>query len=291
LTGSYEVQCSPCGFGYRISVSDYGIVGLATASTSCLAEAIETQLRFLKIITNANKVTYELSNTTALTVLTVEESTANDAGHQFMLESELAAQVRFISDLLPSARRSQFTLHLPYRCPTTRKQYQALLGCPVRFLQTVAKLTFPSAWMDKPLQSTDNLLAPLLAERCEAIMARMDETSDWVHKVRSYLLNSGTYMQSLYVTADALNVPVHTVRWHLYKCGTSYKQIILDVRMQLARQYLEDTHLTLQQISYQLGYAQPSNFQLAFKRYFEMPPGQWRSNRHSDRAPATRLAV
>jgi AraC-like DNA-binding protein len=275
LLRQHELPGLGMEFGYRLSVSDYGIVGLAIASTSRLAEALDTQLRFLKIITNANKVGYELSSTNALMVLTVTESTPNEAGHQFVLESELAAQVRFISDLLPTVKMSRVTLHLPYRCPTTRKHYQTLLGCRVLFRQSEAKLTFPLAWMDLPLQTTDRLLAPLLADRCDAIMARMDVTDDWVLRIRSYLLNSGAYMQSLSTTAEALNVPVHTVRWHLYKSGTSYKQIILDVRMQLARQYLEDTPLTLQQISYQLGYAQPSNFQLAFKKYFNKPPGQW----------------
>ena len=264
-------------FGHRISISDYGIVGLATASTSCLTEAIETQMRYLKIITNANKVSYALARTNASMTITVRETSGSDSRYQFMLESELAAQLRFITDLLPWVRRSEFTLYLPYACPTTRKQYQSLLGCRVMFRQPEAKLTFPLSWMDKPLQTTDQLLAPLLVERCDSIMARMHAMDDWVLRVRSYLLTSNAHMQSLPATADALNVPLHRLRSHLYECGTSYKQIILDVRMQLARQYLEDTHLTLQQIGYQLGYTQPSNFQLAFKKYFHKPPGQWRS--------------
>ena len=86
-------------------------------------------------------------------------------------------------------------------------------------------------------------------------------------------------MQSLIDAADNLSIPVHTLRRCLYQAGTSYKEVVLDVRMQLARQYLEETHLTLQQIAYQLGYGQPSNFQLAFKKSFKIPPGQWRATR------------
>lgn len=266
-------------FGCRISISDYGIVGLATASTRCLAEAIETQMRFLEIITNANTVSYKLSNTSILATLSIKETSSNFVAHQFMLESELSAQIRFINDLLPWIKRRDMTLHLPYACPTTSQQYQATLGCQVRFQQTGANLTFPTSWLEKPLQTTDKLLGPLLTDRCDQILERMGTMDDWVHQIRTYLLTSGAHMQSLAETAAVLNIPVHTLRLNLYKCGTSYKQIILDVRMHLAKQFLEDTHLTLQQISYQLNYTHPSNFQLAFKKYFNIPPKRWREEK------------
>jgi len=268
-------------FGYRIRVSDYGVVGLATASTSCLAEAIETQMRFLAILTVAEKLAYRLTQKNKLMELAIKQSTVTESLDRFLIESELAAQLRFIGDLLPTEKPSTCTLHLPYSCPTSPQHYESLLGCRVMFRQSEAKVTFPASWMDKSLQTSDKLLSPLLAERCQSIVARMEVAVDWVMRVRNYLLISGKVMQGLGATADALDIPIHTLRWRLYKNGTSYKKITHDVRMQLACQYLEDTHLTLQQIGYQLGYSQPSNFQLAFKRYFDIPPAQWRlSERH-----------
>ena len=263
-------------YGYRLRLSDLGIVGLATASTHNLAEAIETQIRFLNIISPASRIFYEVSMANKLAVLTLKESDSGDSPHQFMLEAELAGLLRSIRDLLPSAPKSKCTFNLPYPCPTTPRDYRKMTGCPVHFNQQEASLTFPLSWMSKPLQTADSLLAPLLAERCETIMARMEVVDDWVLKVRTNLLTCNTPMQSLAVSAKALNVPVHTLRRHINKCGTSYRQIVLDVRMQLACQYLKDTHLTLQQISYQLGYKQTANFQLAFKKYFKVPPAQWR---------------
>jgi AraC-like DNA-binding protein len=118
-----------------------------------------------------------------------------------------------------------------------------------------------------------------LAQRCQLIIARMNKGDDWVLKVRNYLLTCDSPGKSLNETAYALGVTVHTLRWHLYKNNTSYKQILLDIRMELACQYLQDTPLSLQQISYQLGYSQPANFQLAFKKYFKVPPGLWRNSR------------
>ena len=290
LNLAHELPGLGINFGYRIRLSDYGLVGLATASTRRLSEAIETQLRFLNIITNTNKINYQFYQESKWMVLKVQQLGAVRAPDQFLMEAELSAQVRFVGDLLPSAKLSSCLLNLPYPRPTLRSHYSNLGGCQVKFNQNEASFKFPYAWADRPLESADELLAPLLAQRCQLIIARMNKSDDWVLKVRNYLLTCDFPGKSLIETAYALGVTVPTLRWHLYKSNTSYKQIILAIRMELACQYLEDTPLTLQQIGYQLGYSQPANFQLAFKKYFKMPPGLWRNSRESpqDRQPEYR---
>lgn len=265
-------------YGSRISISDYGIVGLAIASTRSFGEALATQMRFLKMLTDVSKVSYTISDSNGLTTIALTELIQSGETNQFMMGAELSAQVRFIADLLPDAQLAQCHLYIPFACPRTRHFYESLLGCKVSFDESEARLTFPSQWMDAVLKTSDVMLAPLLKDRCEHILARMQTGDDWTLRVRNHVLTEGSFMQSLAVTAAALDLPVHTLRARLYKSGTNYKKVILEVRMQLACQYLEETHLTLQQISYQLGYSQPSNFQLAFRKYFHKAPGEWRAN-------------
>ena len=265
--------------GYGIRISDYGVIGLAIASAASLGEALQVQGDYLALITDTKRFRYRLIEEGRVMSLVIEETQPGLWPHHFVVEFEMGAQIRFFHDLEPDLKKIECTLNLPYRCPTTRKHYRDLLGCNVRFNQKEAVLTYPASWMRLPLKTSDSLLAPLLAQRCETILARMDRADDWVQRVRNQLLNSGISMQSLIDAADNLDVPVHTLRRHLYQAGTSYKEVVLDVRMQLARQYLEETHLTLQQIAYQLGYGQPSNFQLAFRKHFDLPPGQWRATR------------
>jgi AraC-like DNA-binding protein len=49
--------------------------------------------------------------------------------------------------------------------------------------------------------------------------------------------------------------------------------------MELAKDYLTNTQLTVQEIAYQLGYSQPNNFYRAFKGYFEKTPEALRLDR------------
>jgi AraC-like DNA-binding protein len=50
-----------------------------------------------------------------------------------------------------------------------------------------------------------------------------------------------------------------------------------DTRRELAGQYLGQANLTLLEISYLLGFSDPSNFFRAFRRWFDSTPGEYRA--------------
>jgi AraC-like DNA-binding protein len=50
----------------------------------------------------------------------------------------------------------------------------------------------------------------------------------------------------------------------------------LDLRMEQGRKMLVETDMTLQNIAEQCGYAEQSNFGMAFKNKFGASPGEWR---------------
>ena len=49
-----------------------------------------------------------------------------------------------------------------------------------------------------------------------------------------------------------------------------------EIRLILAQQYLQDCHLSLQEIALLLGYSEQSAFQRAFKHWTKQTPQQWR---------------
>lgn len=50
-----------------------------------------------------------------------------------------------------------------------------------------------------------------------------------------------------------------------------------DTRRELAEQYLAQPNMTLLEIAYLLGFADPSNFFRAFRRWFNATPGEYRA--------------
>ncbi len=79
--------------------------------------------------------------------------------------------------------------------------------------------------------------------------------------------------------AERLHMTDRTLQRRLQAESTSYQQLLDETRCELAGQYLSDTRRNLTEVADLLGFADPSNMFRACKRWFGMPPGQYRTQR------------
>jgi AraC-like DNA-binding protein len=107
-------------------------------------------------------------------------------------------------------------------------------------------------------------------------LARL-EKSDIINQVKTAifeLLGSGD------VTAEAIANKLHitsrTLRRRLEEEGASYRGILKDVRQEVATQYIRDDSLALTEISYLLGFSQPSSLSRAIRLWTGKSPTELR---------------
>ena len=102
---------------------------------------------------------------------------------------------------------------------------------------------------------------------------RVDVQSQVYYRLLEDLSNGEPSMEAM---AEKLNVSVRSLQRKLREQGSSYKQLVDDVRKDLAMQYIEQRHMPIGEISYLLGFSHVSNFSRAFKRWSGRSPGDWR---------------
>jgi len=68
-----------------------------------------------------------------------------------------------------------------------------------------------------------------------------------------------------------------TLERRLSERGTGYRELVDAIRCDLAKHYLTDTDVRLQQIAYLLGYSEPAPLVRAFKRWTGCTPMQYRA--------------
>ncbi len=100
----------------------------------------------------------------------------------------------------------------------------------------------------KPLRATKNVIARLLAQGHPSI-------SD---------------------AALALGTNVRTLQRRLAEAGTSYSELVEDVRFEKACRLLENEGLSIADIASALGYTYPAHFTRAFARWTGMTPRDYR---------------
>lgn len=76
-----------------------------------------------------------------------------------------------------------------------------------------------------------------------------------------------------------------TLQRHLAEMGTSYSEIVAQVRLDTACRLLAESSERMSQIALRLGYSGPSSFSRTFKRMMKVQPAAYRRQRGNAAAP------
>lgn len=152
-----------------------------------------------------------------------------------------------------------------------------LLGCPVTASSAGCTLTLDRTLLAKPLASADSFLLPRFVEAMEDLLANMP-SNDLVEQVKrriQLLLGSGDMSEEQ--VAVPMNISPRHLRRKLNMEGTSYEQLVDEVRKEGAIRMISQGQLSLTSIAYELGFLDPSSFTRAFRRWTGMSPTAFRS--------------
>jgi AraC-like DNA-binding protein len=84
--------------------------------------------------------------------------------------------------------------------------------------------------------------------------------------------------------ADELNVSTRTLQRRLQEADSSFQQMLDEARHHLARHYLNNSVLELNEAAYLLGYEDSNSFVRAFRTWEGIPPARWRDQQRSKAA-------
>ena len=78
--------------------------------------------------------------------------------------------------------------------------------------------------------------------------------------------------------AESLSIHRRTLNRCLQREGTTFRAVLDRVRFEAARDLLRDERCDIEEVARALGYAEPSAFTRAFRRWAGVPPSRWRSH-------------
>ena len=155
------------------------------------------------------------------------------------------------------------------------------LGC--RFHATTAEnaITFAASCLDQPVASANRLLFKLLGGYLDRV--RESSRTTIVERVQDYVrgsLPSGSF--SIERCAQKLGISVRTLQAKLADADLKFSDILEQQRVDLAKTYLKQEQLSLDDIAANLGYSEQSSFGRAFKRWTGSTPKLYRRSHGID---------
>jgi AraC-like DNA-binding protein len=79
------------------------------------------------------------------------------------------------------------------------------------------------------------------------------------------------------VIAEKLGMSSRTLQRRLGEEGSHYKDVLNELRLELALYFLKNTELGLESIAYELGYAEARSFYRSFKQWTGQTAGAYRA--------------
>jgi len=160
--------------------------------------------------------------------------------------------------------------------PGCADRFEALFQSPVEFGAESNVLYLDPVLLREPLPGANSELARANDQVVIDYLGRFDR-ENLSMQVRSRLIEllpGGQPTQK--DIASSLNLSVRNLQRRLRAEGISFKLLLDETRKDLATQYIRDSHRRIGEITYLLGFSEPSNFTRAFRRWTGASPNEFR---------------
>jgi AraC-like DNA-binding protein len=149
--------------------------------------------------------------------------------------------------------------------------------CPVVCGATRNAIVFRAADAQCPFVTRNAELLDMLAPQFEEQLRQCDEQNSFTALVRGAIQERLTgHRPNVEDVARSLHISSRTLQRRLQDAGSSYQRVLDEARHQMARYYLSNSVLELNETAYLLGYEDSKSFVRAFRSWEGMPPGHWR---------------
>jgi len=163
--------------------------------------------------------------------------------------------------------------------PGYKEVYDDIFRAPVLFEQPENSIILRKEDQLQPIPSRDPYLQKVLKNYADLSINKRHQPESLQDKIKSYLiarLPSGE--ATLEAAASHMNMTRSTLYRQLKTEGTSFSDLLLKTRQELAKNHLR-SGMTNSQTAYLLGFSEPSAFQRAFKQWYNINPGDYRKLR------------
>lgn len=263
-------------FASKMTLSDYGPFAYAVQSCANLGEALDLATRFVSITTELLAI--DRGEQGDEVVISFRDLRPLAWPEPYMREAGLLEVWNAFTSLSPElSKQKGMRITANWPAPEYQALYKQKFPFKVLFNKDRCALYMPKAVLELPVQTADEELQRISAEQCRRINQQLQDQGSLIDKVRRQLLARPLHERfNLEEMANELEMPVRRFRALLYAEGQSYKQIVNDVRIEVAKQYLLGSTMTLQQIAYLAGYQHSNNFIRAFGNVVGLTPLQYR---------------
>lgn len=249
-----------------------GALGFAWLASQSLRKGFERLSRYARVIQERLSIRLDEDEDSLCITIDPHVPAPDEAIREDM---QLAALVTFCR-IIASRHFNPACVYFQHPAPADAGLYYELFRCPIEFDSKETRLAVALADVDRRLTGANDELAQMNEHIVVKYLAHAAR-EDIVNRTKAAIIDglpSGSASEN--AVAESLHMTPRNLHRKLQKEDTSFKQLLTEVRRELAAQYIQDRSKTLTEISYLLGFSEVSSFSRAFKGWTGKPPSEAR---------------
>jgi len=166
--------------------------------------------------------------------------------------------------------------------PQLLEDYEKIFACEVLFDQEYNCIWIDNSLLDLPIEQANPELLNSLLDHAAKLLLERDKNCSLAEKVKNLLrLMLSNELPRREAVAEQLHMNSRTLQRRLVEEGTSYQNLLNELRIELACHYLVKTDFTLEAIAEKLGFTETRSFYRYFKNWAGITAGEYRKSHQS----------
>lgn len=262
--------------GTQMRISIHGFIGYAIMTAENITEALVLANRFILLRMPFLQLYFS----------TFEENATLQLQCEITLEplrTEIVLALTFgivtMGRALTGMDDLQFHMDFDFPQPAGFEKYLKVMPDSIlRFDQPHLISSFDKKYLGLKMVNADPISSQIAINQCEAELSAIGERRRLAMRVRDILTDSEQHYLNIESVANYLHMSDRTLKRQLAAEGTSFSNLVDEVRYRHATSLLSRTDYSLEQIADELGYSDVANFSRAFKRWSGRSPSSWRKD-------------
>lgn len=254
LVRAVELTADPdlgLAVGMRQTFASMGLVASAMLASVDLRQAIETAGKYHRIV--GSMVEFDAIPLAGADLrIVIRPRFIGSPVRRFLMQEALAvimSSVHFIK----TNPHPVLQVTTPYK-PREPKKLQAFCNCPVLFEQSELSVTFSGKVLDQPNSQSDPFVYAEVIAVLDQVLKTEVADRDLLQWVESRIIRTMPQAEDFAAIAKALGFSERSLRRKLAEAGTSYREVLQQVRLAWAQQLQAEGQHSREQIAYQLGF-------------------------------------
>ncbi|MEH6649471.1 MAG: AraC family transcriptional regulator [Motiliproteus sp.] len=258
-----------------IRPTSWHALGISIWASQCMRESFDRLVRYRRMFNTALEIDMEEKDEHVIATIHFPKTYK-----PLLCDTDMDAIIATIVLTCRHAAEGNFRpirVHLSRPLPKNAQGFERLFRCPIIFSAEQNQIIIARKDLESPLPTRNAELAVLNDQLIQEYIARLNR-HDIVNQVYSKLMETlGREKPDQATLASALHLSKRNLQLKLRQAGTSYQEILDQLRTELAKQYLQQSHLSINEISYLLGFSKVGSFTRAFRQWTGVAPSHYRN--------------